>query len=1048
MGRKKYWNETMNLPKLAVGRPVMTTMVFLGVMILGAVSFSRLQVDLLPEIDFPSLSVTTAYEGAGPEEIETLITRPIEEAIGTVEGIDSIESFSAEGRSRVALRFVWGTDLDSALNDVRATLERVKARLPDDADDPVVYKFNLGSFPIMNLALSGEMSEPQLRQLVELHLAPRMERVEGVASVDVRGGLRRQIQVVLDTERLRALGIAPTEIVDALRRENRNIPAGQIERYDESVLVRILGEAEDVDDLYSVVVGTRSDGSGRNVPIYLRDVAQVLDTFEDPSNIVRINGEPGIRVSVTNQSGTNTVEVAEQVRREIDRINRDYEGRAELTIISDTSEYIEDSISNVQNAVLAGALLAVLVLLFFLRNLRSTVIIAVGIPISIIGIFTLMYYFGITLNLISFGGVALGVGLLVDNAIVILENIFRKLEEGEEPEFAAVEGSREVGTAIVASTITTLVVFVPVIFLTGFASIFFGQMAFVVSFALICSLAVALTLIPMLASRFLRTEDLESSKADPGTIGRFLDAVEHTYGNLCDWCLKHPFWTLLVGFGLFAGAVALVPQVGTELLPEDDMSEVRVNLDMPVGTRIERTEQAIQKIENLIPDAIPEMTVMQTVVGTPGFWSTSGGESASITVQLVPPSERTRSSEDVASALSPIISDVIAGGDVRVRAGGGLWILRVLQGGGERLEVQVRGFDLETGDRLAEEVSELMNGVDGVRGSRVSRQPGGKEIRLVPDREKLGSMGIQPSVVGQQVQTYIQGTRATVLRTDGDEFDVIVRLPREERLGVQQLLDAPIVIPGIGTAMLGDVVSIEETEGPLTIERENQGRVVNVRAFLSGDEDLGGIAREMREKIGGMDVPPEFSIMVKGETEEQEETFKALLIGILLAVVLVFMVMAAQFESFLHPLYIMFSIPLAGIGVIIMLLLTGTTFNIQSFMGCIVLTGIVVNNAIVLVDYINLMRRERGMMVLEAVSVSTRRRLRPILMTSATTILALSPVALGLGEGGDTQAPLARAVIGGLFVSAAISLIIIPVMYNLVEGWRERRALRREEAAE
>ena len=1029
----------MNLPKFAVGRPVMTTMVFLGLMILGAVSFTRLQVDLLPEIDFPSISVMTTYEGAGPEEIETLITRPIEEAIGTVEGIDSIESFSAEGRSRVALRFVWGTNLDTALNDVRATIERVKAGLPEDAEDPVIFKFNLGSFPIMQLALSGELTEPQLRQLAELQLAPRLERVEGVASVDVRGGLKRQIQVVLDTERLRAFGLSPSSVVDALRAENRNLPAGNIERFDQSLLVRVLGEAGEPEDLQTLIVGSRSGVEGASVPIYLRDVAQVLDTFEDPSNVVRINGEPSLRLSVTNQSGTNTVEVAERVRAEIERINRDYDGRAYFTVTTDTSEYIEESIANVQDSVLVGAALAVLVLLFFLRSIRSTLIIAVGIPISIIGIFTLMYYFDITLNLISFGGVALGVGLLVDNAIVILENIFRRLEGGDDPEFAAVEGSREVATAIVASTITTLVVFVPVVFLTGFASIFFGQMAFVVSFALICSLAVAMTLIPMLASRFLkRGESMEGG--EKGTIGRFLDALEKTYGNLADWCLGHPKTTLATVIAIFVGVMMLTPFVGTELLPEDDMSEVSVSLDLPVGTRIEVTERAIQQIEARIPDLVPEMELMETIVGTPGFYSTAGGESGEIEIKLVKPDKRERSSDEIATVLSRELKGMIPGGDVRVRAGGGLWILRVLQGGGERLEVQVRGYDLETADKLAEEVAEIMTSVDGITGANVSRKPGGKEVRLVPDREKLGAMGVQPSDVARQVQTYIQGTRASVLRTDGDEFDVIVRLPREERLGVEALLDAPIVIPGVGTALLGDIVSVEEVEGPLTIERENQGRVVDVRAYLSGERDLGTITADLRERINEMEIPDQFSVLVQGETEEQEETFAGLMVGILLAVVLVYMVMAAQFESFLQPLYIMFSIPLAGIGVVLMLLATGTTFNLQSFMGCIVLTGIVVNNAIVLVDYVNLMRREQDMGVAEAVALSARRRLRPILMTTATTVLALIPVALGLGEGGDTQAPLARAVIGGLFVSAAISLVVIPVIYNLVEGWRERRA--------
>ncbi len=1028
----------MNLPRFAVGRPVMTTMVFMGVLLLGVVSFSRLQVDLLPDIDFPSLSINTTYEGAAPEEVETLITRPLEEAVGTVEGIDRIEAFSMEGRSRVALRFEWGTNLDSAMNDVRSVVERTKARLPEGADDPVIFRFDMGTFPIMQLALGGQMTEPQLRQLAEQELEQRLERVEGVASVSIRGGVSRQFQVVLDTERLRAYELTPTEVSAALREENRNLPAGSIERFDESLLVRVLGEAQSVEDLEVIVVGMRRDAEGVNVPIYVRDVAQVVDTFEDPSDMVRINREPGIRMSVTNQSGTNTVEVAERLRREVENINRDYAGRAELSVVTDTSEYIEDSIANVQGAVLAGAILAILVLLFFLRNIRSTIIIGVAIPISIIGIFTLMYYFGITLNLVSFGGVALGVGLLVDNAIVILENIFRKLEDGEESVTAAIEGSREVGSAIVASTITTLVVFVPVIFLTGFAAIFFGQMAFVVSFALVCSLAVALTLIPMLASRFLSAERIGAGE-DPSLIGRFLDALEHTYGNLSDWCLDHPKTTLAIAFALFLGAVALAPQLGTELLPEDDQSEVRITLDMPDGTRIEHTEQAIQKIEAAIPAEVPEMELMQTVVGNPGFWSTRGGETAQIVVQLVSPDERDRSSDEVAAALAPKVENLLAGGRVRTRAGGGLWIFRVLQGGGERLQVQVRGHDLKTADELSAQVAELMESVEGVTGSNISREMGGTELQVIPDREKLGAMGVEPSMIGRQVQTYIQGSRAAVMRSDGDEYDVIVRLPRDERRGVERLLDMPVVIPGSGTALLGDVASVEETQGPLTIERENQSRVVNVQGFMSGERPLGDIARELRAEIAEMEVPDGFSVLVRGETEEQEETFGGLLIGLLLAIGLVYMVMASQFENFLQPLYIMMSIPVAGIGVIVLLLLTGTTFNIQSFMGCIMLTGIVVNNAIVLVDYINLMRREHGMKVREAVQISTRRRLRPILMTTVTTILALTPVALGLGEGGDTQSPLARAVIGGLFVSAAISLVIIPVIYNSVEGWREKR---------
>ncbi len=1026
----------MKISESAVRRPVLTTMVFLGILILGAVSFTRLQIDLLPEIDFPSISVVTTYPGAGPEEIETLITRPLEQSLATVEGIDEIESFSTEGRSRVALRFVWGTNLDTAMNDVRAVTERVKGSMPDEVDTPVVYKFNLGSFPIIYAGMSGQLDEPALRQLAERELTPRLERVEGVAAADVRGGLKREIHVLLDADRLRALNISPMQVVSSLRDGNQNIPAGQIREHDGNVLVRAIGESRSIEEFQSIVVSSRRELDGRRTPILLREVATVIDTFEKPSNMVYINGQPGIRLAINKQSGSNTVEVAQRVRDEFEKINRDYQGRAQLQVITDTSEYIEDSISNVQNSVLIGALLAVFVLLFFLRNLRSTLIVATGIPISIIGIFTLMYYFGVTLNLISFGGVALGIGMLVDNAIVILENIYRKYEEGLDPTDAAIEGSREVASAILASTTTTLVVFVPVIFLTGLASIFFGQMAFVVSFALVCSLLVALTLIPVLSSKFLK----KGAIPNPDTpIGRALGRLDNAYGWFVDGCLRHPFITILVALACLGAAVAASPLIGTELMPEGDQSEVRVDIELPVGTRIEVTDAAMRQIEGIVIDNVPEAVSMQTVIGTPGFWSTSGGESGDILVKLVGTEERDRSSDDIANALRPHVEGIVPGADVRVRAGGGLWILRMLRGGGERLEVQVRGYDLATGARLSDEVKQIMESIEGVSGSRVSRQPGAREIRVIPDRDKIAALGLTYSTVARELQTYLQGTRATVLREAGDEFEVIVKLPEEQTEGVDALLDIPIVIPEVGTTPLRNIVQVDEVEGPLTIERENQSRVVKVNAILTGDRDLGSIADELRERIRDLEIPDDFSVIVSGEEEEQQKTFAGLIIGLMLATLLVYMVMAAQFESFLHPFLIMFSIPFAAIGVVAILILTGTTFNIQSFMGCVVLIGIVVNNAIVLIDYVNLLRREQGMAVTEAVQLAARRRLRPIMMTTATTMLALVPVAIGHAEGGEAQAPLARVVIGGMFSSSAISLVIIPVLYNAIEGWRERR---------
>lgn len=1029
----------MNLPKAAIHRPVLTTMVFVALMILGAVSFTRLQVDLLPDIDFPSVSVTTSYEGAGPEEIETLITRPIERAVSTISGIERVSSLSAEGRSRVSLRFVWGTDLAESLNDVRAAVERVKGDLPEDAESPVVYKFDLGNLPVIYLGLAGELEATELRQLAEMELGPRLERIDGVASSEVRGGQKREIHILLNIQRLQALNLTPQAVVDALRQQNRNVPVGVVEQFDDNILMRSVGEATSVDDFADIVVDVRADSSGIQNPVFLSEVAQIVDTFEEANNLVRINGVPGIRLSISKQSDANTVEVANKVLAEIESINRDYHGKAHLTVLEDTSEYIKDSIANVQTSILIGSILAVLVLLFFLRDLRSTAIIATAIPISAIGIFTLMYQFDVTLNMISFGGIALGIGMLVDNAIVILENIFQKLEEGEPPENAALEGASEVAAAVFASTTTTLVVFVPVIFLTGFASIFFGQMAFVVGFALVCSLAVALTLVPMLAAKFLKPKSNHMS-SDKGLIGGFLTGIEDAFGRLADWALNHTITSLIVAALLLAGALALTPLIGTELMPSEDQSEVRVSLDMPVGTRIELTAAALEKIETRIPELIPEMLSMRTIAGTPGPWSSRGEESGTIEMKLTKPGARTRSSEEIANAIRPLVTGLTPDANVRVRAGGGLWILRVLRGGGERLEVQVRGYDLDTGDQVAQQMKTLMEGVDGIASAQVSRESGVAELQLVPNRKKLAALGVTPTLVASQIQTYIQGSRATVFRTQGDEFNVLVRLPVADREGIDAVLDAPVVLPGVGTLPFREVVEVRSTLSPQIIDRENQRRVVELDAVLTGERDLGSLTNDLRAQIRQAPIPDGFTVLVQGESEEQGKTFSGLIIGLILAVSLVYMVMAGQFESFTQPLYIMFSIPFAAIGVLAMLAATGTTFNMQSFLGCIILVGIVVNNAIVLIDYINLMRTKHNYTVLEAVRTSVRRRLRPVLMTSATTTFALIPIALGWGEGGETQAPLARVVIGGLFVSGLISLVVIPVIYNAIEGWLERRA--------
>ena len=1028
----------MKISAAAVRRPVATAMVFVALTVVGSFAYSRLRVDLFPELDFPSISVVTTYAGVGPEEMETLVTRPVEGVVARVEGIERLESFSSEGRSRVALRFDWGVELETAMNDVRAAVERVRTRLPEDADAPVVYKFDLTNLPVMSLALSGNMDEASIRRFADDLVQPYLERVTGVASVDVRGARDRVIRVEVDPERLTARSIGLMEVVSALRSQSLTVPAGTAEDGSENVLIRAMGEFESTVEIAQTVVAWRDD-----VPIRLADVAVVVDDFEDYVNIVRLNGQYGVTVSVSKSPDANMVAVANALYEAIERFNLDYGDIANLRIISDSSTFIRRSISGVQKGVLIGAALALLALLFFLQSVRSTLVIGTAIPISVIGTFLLMYQLDLTLNLITFGGLALGIGMLVDNAIVILENIYRHREGGKGAKEAAIEGSEEVGSAITASTMTTLAVFLPVIFLGGFAAVFFGQMALVVTSALLCSLFVALTLVPVLGSVMLAR-----ATPDPGRrknpVRCLLDWVEDRYTRSVDWVLRWAPLVVLAAIGLVVAAVFVGRNVGTELLPESDESEIRISAEYPSGTRIEVTERAVETIERIVREQVPEAQDILCVLGTRGFWSTSGEESARVSVNLVPVEERQRSSEEIAETLRPTLSQELPGMRVRARAGGGMWIFRFIRGGDERIRVEIRGHDLAIADGLAAEVVDRLGAVEGVTDARSSREQGGRELQLHVDRDRATDFGMTTRQVAEVISLLTQGWDAGVYREAGDEFRIRVRLSDTELRSVQDVLDTPITLPGGGNTRVRDLVRIAHGETPKAIERLNQERIVLVSGGIDEEHDLGSVTEAVRERLREIDVPEGFSVILGGEAQEQESTFQSMALGVLLALLLVYMVMAGQFESFVQPLVIMVSVPFAFAGVIATLLLTGTTFNINSFMGVIVLVGVVVNNAIVLVDYINLMRRRYNRPLREAIVESARRRLRPILMTTTTTVLALLPVAIGSGTGGENQAPLARVVIGGLLFSTLITLFLVPILYLWAESLKRRIWIRKE----
>ena len=1027
----------MNLPRLSANRPVGVGMLYVCIAVLGLVAARQLAVDLMPEVDMPRISVTTTYEGVAPEEMETLITRPVEQALATVTGLDQLNSMSAEGMSSIQAQFDWGIDLNEVVNDIREQLDFVRGNLPEDASAPTLFKFNLSDMPVVFLGLSGEGDARQIRHLAEETISRRLERLPGVAAVDIQGGRVREIQVQLAADRMAALGITPSEVTMALSRENRNVSAGDMLETGREVLIRTIGEFERTVDVENTIVAIRD---GR--PILVRDVGRVEDGIREMTNELLINGAPGMRMFVQKQSGSNTVEVVDRLKREIDAINRDYAGRAEISILMDSAAFIRQAVNNVQRGAIFGAALAILVLFFFLRDLRATLIVGAAIPISVLATIALMYFNGFTLNVISLAGIALGIGMLVDGSIVVLESIYRRLHEGERPTAAAIAGSNEVAMAIAAGTLTTVAVFLPVVFISGFAGIFFNQLAITVSFALLCALFVALTLIPAAAARWLRRVPANRRTDDERVAA--LGPVDLAYGRMIEWALGRPGLVMASAVVLLFGSFTLVPVIGLELMPESDEGRLNMQVEMPVGSPLEVTTSTMAEIEARVRGAVrpEELDNLLTTAGPESWWRPAQSNQGTMEILLTPITERSRGQEEIVASIRRAIADVPAA-DIELYASSSNMMMRMMRGGQDaRLVVEIRGHDLDQGNELAPRVIDAMAAVPGVVHPRLDREAGQLERTLRVDRARLAELGLSGSQVADAVEHYVLGRVATRFRDQGDEFDIRVQLRPEDRLRLEQLPQLPIVTPYGDVVRLGSIASIDPGEGPLSINRENQQRMMQVLAGIDGRR-FSDVANDVEAALARVETPYGFTIDMGGELEEQRQVFLELVIGVLLAVFLVYTVMAVQFESLVQPLVIMTAVPFSLLGVLLTLALTGTTLNMNSFLGLVVLVGIVVNNAIVLVDNVNRMRREVGCTLHEALIRGARRRLRPILMTTLTTALGLLPLTLGIGEGSELQAPLARVVVGGLLASTLITLIFVPSLYLLVERGRERsRAIR------
>jgi HAE1 family hydrophobic/amphiphilic exporter-1 len=1030
----------MSIPRVAIERPVMMAMVSSIIILIGGISLTRLPVDLLPDISQPSVNVRVNYLGVGPLEMEELVTRPLEQQLSAVAGLEMMFSNSNEGNTSIGLNFTWGTDINEAMNEVRTRVDRVRGRLPEDAEPPIIQKFDPNAAPIMGIALEnldGTLDRVGLRELAENVLSPRLERVPGVAAVTVNGGLRRQIHVNLSREKITALELSVDRIVNVLKTENQNIPIGEIFQGDRALLLRSQGQFSTLDHIRDLVVMTKG-----GVPVYLKDIAEVADSTEDVRSILRINGQPGVRLQVTKQSGTNTVQIARAMRTEIERVNREVPG-VRLTLLEDNARFIERSINAVQEHVMIGSILVVLIIFLFLRNFRSTLIVCTSIPISVVGTFALLYFSGLTLNTMTFGGLALGVGMIVDAAIVVLENSFRHMEHhGKNRMTASIDGSEEVWSAILASILTHIAVFVPLLFLEGVSSVMFRQLSIVVCFSLLMSLFVAVTLVPVLCSRLLVLPPPPEKRSWLGSTlytfsERLLEWMDDSYKRLLHLALSHrPVVVALAAASVVAAAVIL-PTLPTELSTQTDEGQVNVTVELAQGTRIEVTDPVLRRVEAAIEELVPEADDVITNAGGGGFGFGSPSVSrGNLTILLKPKDERLRSNDQIARDLRRQLSG-IPGVIVRANASGGNnQLTRFLSGanaGGGRLSLEIRGESLDDARKVAFAAKDLLDTVPGVADARLGRDEGRPELAVRVDRAKAALLGISATQLANTIRTNVAGEQAAMYRIDGNEYPIIVRLRESERQNLGDVNDVLISTPQGQVLPARNLIHVEDAIGPVQIQRKNQQRI----AFVSAEPEttLSDAVKAVEDRLAQLHslMPKDFTVGFGSEVEQQAKAFEQLRMVLILALILVYAVMASQYESLRDPFIIMFSVPTAALGVVLSLKLTGTSFNMQAYIGVIMLAGIVVSNGILLVDYTNVLRRRDGLALREAVELAGRTRLRPILMTSIATALGLVPMSLGLGEGSELQVPLARVVIGGLLTSLLITLVLVPTVYTLFE---------------
>ena len=1027
----------MSIYRKAVNNPVTTALIFIALAIFGVFSLINLSLDRFPKFDANVVMVMSSYSGASAQDIETNLTKVLENSLNGVSDLKNITSTSKENVSLITLEFVEGVDIDVATNDVRDKLDMVNSVLPDGASLPIIFKFSADDMPIMIMSATANQSYTALEKILDEKVATPLARVSGVGTVSVSGAPQREIQVYCDPNKLEAYGLTIAGISNIIASENRNIPSGSIDIGSNAYSLRVEKEFAGADELLDVVV---AHYNGRS--IYLRDVARVIDGVEERYQESYINGNQGAQIVIQKQADANTVNVIKGVQKEMEKIKKTLPSDINITTVVDGSENIINTLNSLKETIILTFLIVMLVVYLFLGRWRATFIIVLAIPISLLASLMYLWATGNTLNIVSMSALSIAIGMVVDDAIVVLENISTHLERGAKPKEAAVHATQEVGISVIASTLTMLAVFLPLTMIKGMAGLMFKQLGWIVSIIMIVSTVGALTLIPMLCSQFLRFKPKTGKIHDLifGNFNKLIDLISRGYGKLINWCVTHRTVVVVTSLVVFFGVVGVfAPGIKTEFFPKSDDGRITIQLELPAGTGQSVTRSLAHEIYAKIEAAVPEIVNCSYTLGQAdsdnafASMQTNGTHVMSYNINVGSMEERERSSGQIAGVIRGILADYPEFKKVRVTEGGGMGM-----GGASTVDVEVYGYDFATTDRVAKEIQAKMLADGGCSQVIISRDEYTPEYEVDFDREKLAINGLNTTTAASYLSAAINGSTMSYYREDGDEYGIRVRYAPEFRQGIEDIENIMIYNNSGRGVRIKDVGTVVEILTPPSIQRKNRERLITVSGIVSDGYALSDVVAMTQKSISEVDIPSEVMVEIGGSFEDQQETFGDLILLLAMIIILVYIVMASQFESFMSPFVIMFSIPFAFVGVILGLTVSGTPLGVMGLIGVLILMGVVVKNGIVLIDY-TILQQERGKSVNEACVIAANSRLRPILMTTLTTVLGMLPMALGKGEGSEMWRSLGMVVAWGLSISTLVTLVIIPTVYASMASWQERR---------